>query len=83
VRKLAPKEPSAYLEQVWFDTITHWDPALKFLVETIGADHVYLGSDYPFDMADFGCVEQVKRVVPEGHDQDKILGGNAEKLLKF
>lgn len=83
VRKLAPKEPSAYLEQVWFDTITHWDPALKFLVETIGADHVYLGSDYPFDMADFGCVEQVKRVVPEGHDQDKILGGNAEKLLKL
>ena len=82
-RKLAPKEPSAYLEQVWFDNITHWDPALKFLIETVGEDHVYLGSDYPFDMADFGCVEQVKRVVPEGPARDKILGGNAARLLKL
>lgn len=82
-RKLAPKEPSAYLAQVWFDNITHWDPALKFLIETVGEDHVYLGSDYPFDMADFGCVEQVRRVVPEGPAREKILGGNAVGLLKL
>jgi hypothetical protein len=48
-RKLAPKSPSAYLGQLWFDTITHWDPALAFLIEQFGEDHVYLGSDYPFE----------------------------------
>jgi aminocarboxymuconate-semialdehyde decarboxylase len=82
-RKLAPKEPSAYLSQVWFDTIIHWDPALKFLIETVGEDHVYLGSDYSFDMADFGCVERVRSVVPEGKARDKVLGGNAQKFLKL
>ncbi|MFQ5912371.1 MAG: amidohydrolase family protein [Nitrospinota bacterium] len=82
-RKRAPKEPSAYLGQVWFDTITHWDPALSFLIETVGEDHVYLGSDYPFDMAEFGCVEQVRRVVSSPGAQEKILGGNAAKLLKL
>jgi len=82
-RKHAPKEPSAYSGQVWCDTITHWDPALKFLIEQAGEDHVYLGSDYPFDMGDMECVEQVKRIVPAGETRDRILGGNAARLLKL
>ncbi|MFQ5692275.1 MAG: amidohydrolase family protein [Nitrospinota bacterium] len=82
-RKHAPKAPSAYLGQVWFDTITHWDPALSFLIETVGAERVYLGSDYPFDMADFGCVEQVRRVVSGDAAREMVLGGNAAELLKL
>lgn len=82
-RRLAPRAPSAYLGQVWFDTITHRDSALRFLIDEIGAEHVYLGSDYPFDMADFSCVERVRRVVSSSQDQDKILGGNTARLLKL
>ena len=80
-RKLAPKAPSAYLGQLWFDTITHWDPALTFLIDQFGEDHVYLGSDYPFDMADRDGVERIRRLVPSKKVQGKILGGNAAKLL--
>lgn len=82
-RKHASKEPSAYQGQVWFDTITHWDPALSFLIETAGEDHVYLGSDYPFDMAEFDCVGQVRRVVSGASAREKILGGNAAGLLRL
>ena len=32
---------------------------LEALVKTFGADHVVLGTDYPFDMADFDPVEHV------------------------
>ena len=32
--------------------MTHSAPALRFLVEQVGADKVLAGSDYPFDMAD-------------------------------
>jgi aminocarboxymuconate-semialdehyde decarboxylase len=37
--------------QLYFDTITHDKAALEYLVERVGADHVVLGTDLPFDMA--------------------------------
>ncbi len=78
------RPPSEYIKLLYFDTITHWEPALEFLVQTVGADHVVVGSDYPFDM---GPAEPVRFVegVPGISDQDKrkILGENAAKLLKL
>ena len=83
VRKRATKEPSAYLGQIWFDTTTHWDPALRFLIQEFGADHVYLGSDYPFDMADRNCVERVRRIGLSREAGEKILGRNMAALLRL
>jgi aminocarboxymuconate-semialdehyde decarboxylase len=37
--------------QLYFDTITHDVAALRYLAERVGADHVVLGTDLPFDMA--------------------------------
>ena len=54
---------------------------LEALVKTFGADHVVLGTDYPFDMADFDPIEHV---VASGFDASTtaaISGGNAKKLL--
>jgi aminocarboxymuconate-semialdehyde decarboxylase len=81
VRKHAAREPSAYLSQIWFDTTTHWDRALGFLIREFGDDHVYLGSDYPFDMADREGVQRVKRVVASPEAREKILSGNMANLL--
>ncbi|MFP7299270.1 amidohydrolase family protein [Neobacillus niacini] len=44
------EEPSSYLNRFYFDTLTFHPQALEFLVKLAGADHVVLGSDYPFDM---------------------------------
>jgi aminocarboxymuconate-semialdehyde decarboxylase len=38
--------------QLYFDSITHNTPALRYLAEHVGADHVLLGTDLPFDMAE-------------------------------
>jgi len=38
---------------VFFDTVVFTPIQLEALVKTFGADHVVLGTDYPFDMADF------------------------------
>lgn len=46
--------------RLYFDTVTHSAPALAYLVSQAGADHVFLGSDYPFDMADPDLVETVR-----------------------
>jgi aminocarboxymuconate-semialdehyde decarboxylase len=54
---------------------------LRELVEEVGSDHVLLGSDYPFDMADPHPVETVRRSGLKDEDAAAVLSGNAEQLL--
>ena len=78
------RPPSEYIKLLYFDTITHWDKALAFLIETVGADHTVVGSDYPFDMGPAEPVRFVKSVESiSAEDKAKILSGNAIRLLKL
>jgi len=55
---------------------------LRHLIETWGADHIMLGTDYPFDMAEpdpVGFLESAKGI--SAGDMAKVAGGNAERLL--
>jgi aminocarboxymuconate-semialdehyde decarboxylase len=77
-----PEPPTAYLKRnVYFDTVVFTPIQLEALVKTFGADHVVLGTDYPFDMADF---DPIGHVVSTGFDDATtaaIAGGNARRLL--
>ncbi len=74
-------KPEDSIRRLYFDCILHSEPALRYLVETFGADHVLLGSDYPFDMGMLDCVSQVRALrVPE-QDRDTILATAAVRLL--
>ncbi|MBS1690787.1 MAG: amidohydrolase [Actinobacteria bacterium] len=42
--------PSEGLSRVWFDSLTHSPRALRYLIDVVGADHVVVGSDSPFDV---------------------------------
>jgi aminocarboxymuconate-semialdehyde decarboxylase len=44
--------PSSFLSRVWFDTITHAEQSLRYLIETVGDTKVVVGTDYPADMGD-------------------------------
>jgi aminocarboxymuconate-semialdehyde decarboxylase len=77
------KSPGEYLKLLYFDTITHSRMALEYLVANFGADHVLLGSDYPYDMGD---PEPVATLAAIGVDSDKynrIASANACKLLRI
>jgi len=43
-----PKPPSAYQKQLYYDTVTGNETALRFLLDQVGADRVVMGSDWPF-----------------------------------
>jgi aminocarboxymuconate-semialdehyde decarboxylase len=53
-RKMIPHPPSHYMRQIYFDCMSFNERALKYLVDQVGADHVLIGSDYPFDMGPIG-----------------------------
>ncbi|MBR3640998.1 MAG: amidohydrolase [Oscillibacter sp.] len=76
-----PKAPDQYLDNLYYDTITHWLPPLQFLADTFGADHVVIGTDYPYDMGDYQPVEHVKALRLTDAERELIFGGNVEKLL--
>lgn len=51
-----------YSANLYYDTILHDDAALRFLIGRAGADHVALGSDYPFPLRDVDPAGTVRRI---------------------
>jgi len=83
INKVIKKPPTEYLSRFYFDTITHDAAVLKSLVDLVGADHVMLGSDYPFDMGNENPADLI-RAANLGRDaENKILGENAKGLLNW
>jgi aminocarboxymuconate-semialdehyde decarboxylase len=83
-RTVIKRAPSTYLEKFYFDTITFDPEMLKRLIDRFGADHVVLGTDYPYDMGEedpLGLIAQVKRL-PRA-SRELIQGGNAARLLNI
>ena len=77
-----PKPPTSYLRQVYVDTVVFSDGQLKALVETFGPDHVVMGTDYPFDMADYDPIGHVaSNPAFDSATVGKIVGGNTKQLL--
>lgn len=83
-KEMISKPPSEYFKLLYFDTITHYGPALTYLIKSVGSDHVLLGSDYPYDMADFEPVSSVKSLKTiSSAEKKRVIGENAAKLLNI
>jgi aminocarboxymuconate-semialdehyde decarboxylase len=77
-----PKPPTSYLKKVYFDTVVFAPHQLKTLVDVFGADHIIMGTDYPFDMAEYDPIGHVASVDTfDAATIAAIAGGNAKRLL--
>jgi aminocarboxymuconate-semialdehyde decarboxylase len=73
--------PERSLARLYYDTITHAQSRLEFLIGEVGADHVLLGSDYPFDMGNLDCVARVENLSAPQATRDTVLGRRAAQIL--
>jgi aminocarboxymuconate-semialdehyde decarboxylase len=83
-RRHITRPPSSYLAQVHVDSVVYDAPHLKFLIERMGADHVVLGTDYPYDMGSYdplGLLDSVEGLTDEQRFQ--VRSGTAARLLKI
>ena len=69
--------PEASIKRFYFDTVTHDPRVLRDLADFVGADHVLLGTDHPFDMGDHDPLATVRAAGLDPH----ALGANAEALF--
>ena len=76
-----PKAPTDYLRQMYFDSVVFTHHQLEYLVQTFGADHIVMGSDYPFDMADYDPVEHIATSSLSDEATAAVAGLTAIKLL--
>jgi len=77
-----PKPPTEYLKKMFFDTTVFTTQQLEYLVTQYGEDHIVLGTDYPYDMAEYFPVEHVVST-PSLTDSQKaaVAGETAIKLF--
>jgi aminocarboxymuconate-semialdehyde decarboxylase len=80
-RTVLKKKPSSSLEKFYFDTIAFDPGMLGHLVERFGADHVLLGTDYPYDMGVEDPVGFVSKAKLGKKQEEQIMGRNAARLL--
>jgi aminocarboxymuconate-semialdehyde decarboxylase len=73
--------PERSLRRLYYDTVVHDPELLAQLVAFAGADHVLLGSDHPFDMADPRPADTVAAAGLDPAEEAAVLGGSAARLL--
>ncbi len=79
----ASSPPSAYLKNLYFDTLVYRVDTLDYLKRIAGADHLLVGTDYPYTLGDWMAVEKVEALGCPETEKEAILQGNARRLLKL
>jgi aminocarboxymuconate-semialdehyde decarboxylase len=76
-------DPREGFARLYFDSVVYDAAPLRYLVELAGAEHVLLGSDYPFPVMDPHPLEVVRAAGFDATQTAAILGGNARELFNL
>ena len=75
--------PSHYLNRFYTDSAVFDQRSLEFLVGTMGADQVMLGSDYPFPLGEEHVGSLIRQSNFPQRTKTKLLSANAIKFLEL
>lgn len=74
--------PRDLFARFYFDALTHDPVALRMLIDLVGADHVVIGSDNPFDMGYADPVAELDKVPRlTAEERELVISGTAMALM--
>ena len=76
------RPPSELLKTLYYDALTHSTDALEYLVGFVGAEHVMLGTDFPFAMGEANPVQAIEDAALSPPQKQAIIGDNAAALFR-
>jgi aminocarboxymuconate-semialdehyde decarboxylase len=76
-------DPRVGFAHLFFDSVVYDAAPLRYLVDLAGADHVLLGSDYPFPIMDPQPQAVVRSANFDADIVDAIVSGNAARLFNL
>jgi aminocarboxymuconate-semialdehyde decarboxylase len=79
----AAQAPSKYLKNLYFDNLVYRIETVEYLKRMVGADHIMVGTDYPYDLGDWMAAEKIQEMNCTGAEREAMLHGNARKLMKL
>ena len=79
----AKQPPSKYLKNLYFDNLVYRVETVEYLKRMVGAEHVMVGTDYPFDLGDWMAAEKIQQMNCTDAEREAMLHGNARKLLRL
>jgi aminocarboxymuconate-semialdehyde decarboxylase len=82
-RMPAKQPPSQYLKNLFFDNLVYRVETVEYLKRMVGAEHVMVGTDYPFDLGDWQAAEKIQRMNCTETEREAMMHANARKLLRI
>ncbi len=83
-QKTISEAPSVYLKRMYYDSVCDSHPTLNLARSVVGADHLVLGSDFPFwyrnKMGD--CLQVINTLNWSEEELELVRGGNMVRLLR-
>ena len=79
-----PERPSTTARRMWYDTVGHGHvPALRCAIDSLGADRLLLGTDFPYEAGDVfvRAIEYITDPHIADDAANAILEGNATTLF--
>jgi len=79
-RSLGP--PSTYLRRFYYDSVTYTDRNLRFLLDSVGAERVLFGTDWPAPMVVVDPVRRLEQApLLQADERAAILYANTARLF--
>lgn len=83
-RRNIKRPPSDYLRSFYYDTIIHSARSSAFLIDTVGAERVMFGTDFPFDMNATSPVAEIETQQSLTAEQrQRVYGVTAAEFLRL
>jgi aminocarboxymuconate-semialdehyde decarboxylase len=75
------KPPTAYLKDLYYDTLVFSPESLRHLAAEVGADRLMMGTDFPYPWTDRAVAHILETPGLSDEERASMLGGLAARLL--